>query len=51
MILFKFNDTAEVEGNTYVDTQVIALPDGFDVSALPGEVVTSAPVFIEHTPR
>lgn len=51
MILFQFNGTAEVEGNTYVDTQVIAFPDGFDTTGLPGETVTEAPVFMDHIPR
>ncbi len=51
MILFEFTDTAEVQGSTYVATQVVAFPDDFDVSGLPGAVVTSAPVFIDHVPR
>ena len=51
MILFLFTDTAEVEGNTYVETQVIAFPVGFDTSALPGSTVESAPVVIQHVPR
>lgn len=51
MILFKFNDTATVEGNTYVPSQVIGFPDTFDLTDLPGEVVPSAPVVVEHVPR
>ena len=51
MFLFKFSGTAEVEGNTYVDGQVIAFPEGFDVEGLPGGVVTEASVFMDHVPR
>lgn len=51
MKLFKFTDTAEVQGNTYAATQVVAFQDDFDTSALPGEEVLAAPVFIEHVPR
>ena len=51
MKLFNFTDTAEVQGNTYAATQVVAFPDDFDTSALPGEVVESAPVFVDHVPR
>lgn len=51
MKLFEFNDTAEVQGNTYAATQVVAFPDDFDTSALPGIEVPAAPVFIEHVPR
>jgi hypothetical protein len=51
MILFRFNGTAQVEGNTYVDGQVIAFPEGFDLTSLPGEEVPAAPVFMDHVPR
>lgn len=51
MILFQFTGTAVIQGNTYVATQVVAFPDGFDLAGLPGAEVTSAPVFIEHVPR
>lgn len=51
MKLFKFTATAEVHGNTYAATQVVAFPDDFDTSTLLGDEVPAAPVFIDHVPR
>ena len=51
MQMFRFDEAAVVEGNLYVATQVITFPDAFDLSALVGELIEAAPVFIDHVPR
>lgn len=51
MQLFRFDATAEVEGNVYVESQVITFPDEADTATLPGVLVSFASVFIDHVPR
>lgn len=48
MKLFKFNDRCEVEGCIYGAGQVVAFPDDFDFSDLPGEQVAEASVYVDH---
>lgn len=49
--MLRFDSVASVEGNTYTAPQVVTFPDDYDLSGLPGSLVISAPVFVDHVPR
>jgi len=49
--MLRFDAQAAVEGNVYVAPQVVTFPDDYDLSQLPGSLVASAPIFVDHVPR
>lgn len=49
--MLQFNAETEVEGNRYAAPQVVTFPDDYDLSSLPGLLISTAPVFVDHVPR
>jgi hypothetical protein len=49
--MLRFDLEASVEGNTYTAPQVVTFPDDYDLSQIPGSLVASAPIFVDHVPR
>lgn len=46
-----FHGVAEIEGNVYVETQVVTFPDEVSIDTWPCVLTADAPVFIDHVPR
>ena len=51
MQMVLFHGVAEIEGNTYVETQVVTFSDEVSVDAWPCRLIATAPVFVDHVPR
>ena len=51
MQMVLFHGVAEIEGNTYVETQVVTFADDVSIDAWPCGPIAAAPVFVDHVPR
>jgi hypothetical protein len=51
MQLFRFDAQSTVDGNAYSASQVVSFGDHYDLSQLPGSLVASAHIFVDHVPR
>ena len=51
MQMVLFHGVAEIDGNTYVETQVVTFSDEVSIDAWPCGPIAAAPVFVDHVPR